>query len=1547
MSVMSESRRSQSSIALSTLTRLTTFVNFTDEQKITAIRETFLFPLFTEISRFGHIPRIIYTIQFLILIFQELGVSIWAGSILISDEYSILRGVYVFTDLNMIRTPNFLDLVPQYLTGYAIFLFTNLFLVFISLYYQNKRTFNRWHLIILRFLLYPLLGTVLPLYGIYIGRSFCEIIVNGASASSVAFFVTSIPMYIISIIEFKYVNQFSTDTPVIDRSIFASWNDRIIYLTVFSISLAAMVSSILSVFPKWLNIAAIIGYLIFLFYRMYYLYFIPMLRFSFNSYLMGLCIMSIFNCIMSIVHLFTNFLPVYIYPASGFLVFILASCFCYRWYCLKRDSCCSALSYSNIGDGKPDDNAKREHFDTLIFSSANDALTYMHIGVAFQADSILDFSFLRYLMDNYAEPDIIFAVAKVTAFFPAELQFLSYCLSIVSKFTETTLAQDFLIYQMRRIHVVRQSSVSADASSQLGILQKMSRDTISQVRGFWSEILNAKSDISFASLNYIRKVTLKTDTAFLDACDRFPNNVSIMNEYCRFQIEAMGNFSGAVSSGKKMLLLDQGKNLTIDHAFRSLVNIYPEYLLNNIFNIHGNLVQKGLLTESSTGSISSSNSSQEEFEEKYEEIVSQLYRHGKLRVALQTRMKSTRLNSLYLAQVLSIVQLISCIFIYILIMSVLPIIRDTAKSFILAGSMVSRVSITFNYISCIAGIQSAYGVRSFAGAYYLRTLLGVYINDVKVTPSMLIDVYKLVNRLSAILKDSFDILTRLIMSCMHSSIDELHIFIDVNTEFLQSINRTQDLTMRASLSMVMYFIELYGLYVFAPDTGNAKEAGAEIISNSNSISKAFQLLQITLNEKGEEIIDAQKNLIIAIFILVISGGFILFISFRIYYIVMIFKEAKQCSDLLRKVNPSLIVESYKPIALKGTRESIRGNNIHSAHEMNVLMVVYPIVIVLSIMLTVALAISSSLYFSKRIDIVKLIFKWFSYNNIRVSSLMGAFVTYCARSTDVLTEEEAVNLLNGHIEALRTAHNKMDVLLMGIDEKFDKMYYTKECPQFSPQTRSPYASHIDCLSINNRLNIASDSIQSQIEDNLSFLNTPEFGAIVYLLDIHLYDDLMQFQYLMANYTLDRFQTASSRTNSMCISGLIICCLVFLLEQFFIRTFIQSVDAIKQLILMLPPVSVATTSFLMDFINNGNKNEDKEITMTASESILSATSCAAVMLDNKFIIQAVNKSVNEITGFTPDQILGRKVTWLIPEPSYETGPNVKLNEKFYSALNRMITNENEEKYVVLNIKCMTENGMIIPSVATILYLPDVESGNDQFALLLRDLSKETELVKALQKAKSRTNKLLRSLIPKDVSNQERVFYSDEATVIMIEVSGLTEYVHTLSPQQLMQNLKTVYDGFEQIAAGFPAISILKMNVEQFVAISGMFSYHCDRREQAIQAVYFCSKMLEEVENINEELDIDLHLRIGINAGGPIIGSLLDQMMPTFEIFGDFVELAHRMQVEGEIGVIQVGEQVAKHLQPMDFEVRKGVPVICSFGMIEQIYTVKVLSRVVVNT
>lgn len=300
------------------------------------------------------------------------------------------------------------------------------------------------------------------------------------------------------------------------------------------------------------------------------------------------------------------------------------------------------------------------------------------------------------------------------------------------------------MYQLHRINIIRQSSVSKEVQNELFRLEKMSDDSISAIRGFWAELIQAKTEFNTASLGFIRRMTLNTKSNYIDAIEKFPNSQQLLNSYCRFLCEACGDYIECARIGQKMRLIEQGKNSNADHCFHSFVNVFPHYLKKRILNVHGNFIMMN------SGSFSASQSStslssdrlsasfdnargmpidvnfnsnnhnytsplslkkkyKDEFEnlidqEHFETLINNLFSNAKQRLSIQKIVDRSKNRALNFARLIAFIQFIASLIITIATFSYVSSSSNTIE-LMKSSARISKISSSLYYCSLVAGIQ--------------------------------------------------------------------------------------------------------------------------------------------------------------------------------------------------------------------------------------------------------------------------------------------------------------------------------------------------------------------------------------------------------------------------------------------------------------------------------------------------------------------------------------------------------------------------------------------------------------------------------------------------------------------------------------------------------------------------------------------------------------------------------------------------------------------------------------------------------------------------
>ncbi|KAG7366318.1 adenylate/guanylate cyclase [Nitzschia inconspicua] len=153
----------------------------------------------------------------------------------------------------------------------------------------------------------------------------------------------------------------------------------------------------------------------------------------------------------------------------------------------------------------------------------------------------------------------------------------------------------------------------------------------------------------------------------------------------------------------------------------------------------------------------------------------------------------------------------------------------------------------------------------------------------------------------------------------------------------------------------------------------------------------------------------------------------------------------------------------------------------------------------------------------------------------------------------------------------------------------------------------------------------------------------------------------------------------------------------------------------------------------------------------------------------------------------------------------------------------------------------------------------------------------------------------------------------TVLFADIEGFTAWSSTREPVQVFRLLECVYGAFDGIARRRNIFKVETVG-DCYVAVCGMPE---PRKDHAVAMVRFARDCLTRMASLSHDLEVslgpdtaDLGFRVGIHSG-PVTGGVLRGQNSRFQLFGDTMNVAARMESTGLKNKIQLSTATAKLL------------------------------------
>lgn len=201
------------------------------------------------------------------------------------------------------------------------------------------------------------------------------------------------------------------------------------------------------------------------------------------------------------------------------------------------------------------------------------------------------------------------------------------------------------------------------------------------------------------------------------------------------------------------------------------------------------------------------------------------------------------------------------------------------------------------------------------------------------------------------------------------------------------------------------------------------------------------------------------------------------------------------------------------------------------------------------------------------------------------------------------------------------------------------------------------------------------------------------------------------------------------------------------------------------------------------------------------------------------------------------------------------------------------------------------------------------------LNKRIRKEKEIA-TIEKQKS--DNLLLNILPYEIAEELKqngkteAKKHDQVTVMFTDFVGFTELSNQLSPEQLLQEINYYFTAFDEIIQKYN-IEKIKTIGDAFMCVSGLPKSNPNHAieiiEAAIEMRSFISNYVKEKKQNNLN---SFDIRIGVNSG-PVIAGIVGVKKFAYDIWGDTVNTASRLESASEPGCINISQSTYELIKP----------------------------------
>jgi class 3 adenylate cyclase len=203
------------------------------------------------------------------------------------------------------------------------------------------------------------------------------------------------------------------------------------------------------------------------------------------------------------------------------------------------------------------------------------------------------------------------------------------------------------------------------------------------------------------------------------------------------------------------------------------------------------------------------------------------------------------------------------------------------------------------------------------------------------------------------------------------------------------------------------------------------------------------------------------------------------------------------------------------------------------------------------------------------------------------------------------------------------------------------------------------------------------------------------------------------------------------------------------------------------------------------------------------------------------------------------------------------------------------------------------------------------------------------KIINGEKEKSDRLLLNILPKETAEELKKYGKVEAkkyesvTVLFTDFKSFTKLAENSSPEKLVESVDMYFSEFDRITAKYK-LEKIKTIGDSYMCAGGLPEQTDNHADLMAQAALDILEFVNKSKQVHAVSDIRFEIRIGIHTG-PVVAGVVGKNKFSYDIWGDTVNVASRIESSCEAGKISVSEDTYQLIKDkFDFESRGEIPI-----------------------